>query len=107
MYVVCMLHCIVTPSLLSVELFLLSLLLFPDELVSLLPRLFPFMSHGIASVRESCLRAFLTLLKDSPGAGEAREVRARQQVYHCSEDQTANSKTQWVEGGEGGGGGEE
>ena len=89
-------------------LFLVSLLLLPDEVVSLLPRLFPFMSHGIASVRESCLKAFLTLLKDSAGAGVAKGVKPRQQVYHCSEDQTASGKTQWVGGGErrGRGGGE-
>ena len=65
----------------------------PDELVSLLPRLFPFMSHGIASVRESCLKAFLTLLKDSADTGVAKSVLPRQQVYHCSEEQTISGKS--------------
>ena len=73
----------------------------PDELVSLLPRLFPFMSHGIASVRDSCLKAFLTLLKGSADTGVAKAVLPRQQVYHCSKEQTASGKSEWVGRGRG------
>ena len=59
------------------------------------------MSHGIASVRDSCLKAFLTLLKGSADTGVAKAVLPRQQVYHCSKEQMASGKSQWVRRGRG------